>query len=341
MSFDVIKGTVVLWGLGSLLIFIAGLALGRWWARGRWWALGRLWARRRQPKVGNPSVNALQMIQQMSRLAAVMSGDFSQHQKLMRSVSEEVEKLGGTVDAEALREMLGRLNAANRNLNLKLSEMQRDLDAKAAEVKSLVCESRTDALTGLPNRRSFNESIQHRIGEIRRYGGELSFVILDVDHFKNFNDTYGHLLGDDVLREVADVLSRTVRDADIATRMGGEEFGVIMPSVGLHEAGQAAERLRQAIEQCSVQYEGQRLQVTASFGVTEVHPADHPEQVIDRADQALYAAKQAQRNAVWLWDEKRLRPLLEPPRSGLAVPAEMQEPCLSLRRRLIESIEGS
>jgi diguanylate cyclase len=233
---------------------------------------------------GDDSAPAREVLQHLSQLAAGMEGDYSNYQRLMRSVSAEVERMGETADTSALRQMLDELNVRNRDLKNKLSVMQAELDGKDQEVQTLVSESRTDALTGLPNRRCFNENIEQRTKELGRYGGELSFVILDVDHFKRFNDTYGHLLGDEVLRKVAQVMQATVRDSDIPVRLGGEEFAVLMPAVGLLEAGRGAERLRQAIEQCRVEYDGQSLQVTASFGVTQVAAGDHAETVVERAE---------------------------------------------------------
>jgi diguanylate cyclase len=339
--------------LGQGLFWGQGLFLGQGLADGNWspwiglavglcllgasFALG-LWLGRR-PAVGvDDSVQAREVLQHLSQLAAGMEGDYSNYQRLMHSVAAEVERMGETSDTSALRQMLDELNVRNRDLKTKLSVMQAELDGKAQEVQTLVSESRTDALTGLPNRRCFNENIEQRTKELGRYGGELSFVILDVDHFKKFNDTYGHLLGDEVLRKVAQVMQATVRDSDIPVRLGGEEFAVLMPAVGLLEAGRGAERLRQAIEQCRIEYEGKSLKVTASFGVTQVAAGDHAETVVERADQALYAAKEASRNAVWLWENNQCRPLIK---SKSGVPHGMKATAESLRESLLAAIDPS
>lgn len=297
-----------------------------------------LWLGRRPVVGGDDSVQAREVLQHLSQLAAGMEGDYSNYQRLMHSLSAEVERMGETADTSALRQMLDELNVRNRELKIKLSGMQAELDGKAQEVQTLVSESRTDALTGLPNRRCFNENIEQRTKELGRYGGELSFVILDIDHFKRFNDSYGHLLGDEVLRTVAEVMQATVRDSDIPFRLGGEEFAVLMPAVGLMEAGKGAERLRQAIEQCRVEHEGQSLRVTASFGVTQVAAGDHAETVVERADQAMYAAKEASRNAVWLWENNQYRPLIKTKNS---VPAGMKASADSLRESLLAAIDPS
>ena len=309
--------------LSGCLIFGAGVALGHWLSSGKGSGV-------------DESAQAREMMKHLSQLAMGLNGDCSNYQRLVSAVSDEVDRIGDTSDTTALRHMLDELNVANRDLRQKLGVMQSELDGKTLEVQTLASESRTDVLTGLPNRRCFNESIVHRISEIARYGGDLSFAILDVDHFKKFNDTYGHLVGDEVLKTVARAIQETVRESDVAVRLGGEEFGVLMPAVGLLEAGRAADRFRQAIERCSVPFEGQLLRVTASFGVTQVTAGDHPEHVVERADQALYAAKEGGRNAVWLWDDGQLRPLSKKP---TALPVAMKKSSDTLRESLLAALE--
>lgn len=307
----------------ACLIFGAGIAFGSWWSG------------RNKPGI-DESALARESMKHLAELTVGLKGDCSNYQRLVSAVSAEVDRIGDTSDTTALRQMLDELNVTNRDLRHKLGAMQSELDGKSQEVEALVSESRTDVLTGLPNRRCFNESILHRISELGRYGGELSFAILDVDHFKKFNDTYGHLLGDEVLKTVAKAMQETVRDSDIAVRLGGEEFGVLMPAAGLAEAARAADRLRQAIERCQVPFEGKMLRVTASFGVTQVDSMDHVEHVVERADQSLYAAKEGGRNAVWFWENGKPRALA--PKPG-TVPAVMKKSSDSLRESLLATIE--
>jgi diguanylate cyclase len=308
--------------VSGAFVFAAGAVFGYWWVR-------------RQPAI-DESAQAREMMKHLSQLAVDLNGDCSNYQRLVSAVSEEVDRMGESSDTSALRQMLDELNVANQDLRQKLGVMRSELDGKTQEVQTLVSESRTDVLTGLPNRRCFNENMQHRISELGRHGGELSFAILDVDFFKKFNDTYGHLLGDEVLRTVSKAMQETVRDSDVAVRLGGEEFGVLLPGVGLMEAGRAADRFRQAIERCGVPFEGKMLKVTASFGVTQVLATDHVEHVLERADQALYAAKDGGRNAVWLWDDGEFRPYLKKPGT---VPVAMKKSSDSLRESLLATIE--
>jgi diguanylate cyclase (GGDEF)-like protein len=151
----------------------------------------------------------------------------------------------------------------------------------------------TDDLTGLKNHRAFCEQAQGAFEVAGRYQSPLSLVILDIDHFKRFNDAHGHLVGDEVLKQVAEVLSRTIRGADFLARYGGEEFVVILPHTGRAEAVRSAERLRRAVET-----EGTRWgALTISAGVASLSPEmERVEELVQAADLALLRAKEAGRN---------------------------------------------
>jgi diguanylate cyclase (GGDEF)-like protein len=158
----------------------------------------------------------------------------------------------------------------------------------------------TDALTGLANRRTFDQKLLHHVGFYERYARPFAVLMLDVDSFKRFNDTYGHEAGDRVLKEVAAVLRSAVRDADLAARMGGEEFVVLLPEAGLRSAAEAAERIRRMVEVRAVPFEGRSLLVTVSIGVAAVPDCtDTAGSVLALADAALYRAKEAGRNRVY------------------------------------------
>ena len=119
---------------------------------------------------------------------------------------------------------------------------------------------------------------------------------MDIDHFKKFNDTYGHAAGDEVLKGVAGIMDNAMRDIDLVARYGGEEFAVVFPGTPVKAAGPAAERARKAIENHTFRHEGTELRVTASFGLAELRTGDTFEQTVKRADEALYASKEAGRN---------------------------------------------
>lgn len=156
----------------------------------------------------------------------------------------------------------------------------------------------TDPLTGLYNRNFLYEMLPLMIAEAHRYEKPLSLIILDVDHFKQFNDTWGHDVGDLVLKHVAKLLQNNIRSADIPCRYGGEEFVIVLPDTHLENAVRAAEKIRNVVEDTPLVLEDQPepLRVTLSLGVAELKKEDTLDTLIRRADQALYAAKRGGRN---------------------------------------------
>lgn len=176
------------------------------------------------------------------------------------------------------------------------------IDMKQHEIQ-LDAMARTDALTGLPNRREILERLQTEIERCARAHHPMAILMFDIDHFKQVNDLRGHAAGDSVLKAVADTAHASLRRIDSCGRVGGEEFLVLLPETSRAEAEAAAERLRAAIADRVIEYTGQPLRVTASFGVAN-RQADAPlldaGQLIQRADRALYAAKAAGRDCVVL-----------------------------------------
>jgi diguanylate cyclase (GGDEF)-like protein/PAS domain S-box-containing protein len=157
----------------------------------------------------------------------------------------------------------------------------------------------TDPLTELFNRRHFFETANIEFERHHRYGGALSVIMMDIDHFKNVNDRYGHAVGDMVIQDIAGQIKKSVRTVDIAARYGGEEFVILMPETGLDKARRVAERLRHNVNGLSFEQGGSNLQVTLSLGVAEVGLAVKSlDELLMYSDQALYAAKAAGRNRV-------------------------------------------
>jgi diguanylate cyclase (GGDEF)-like protein len=156
--------------------------------------------------------------------------------------------------------------------------------------------SRTDVLTGLPNRRALEEQLDQQAALAARHEREMSVLVVDVDHFKNVNDRVGHAGGDVVLRTVADRLCSVVRSGDVVGRWGGEEFLVLLPLTGTAGAAALAERVRGAMAADVVEAAGRRMFVTVSIGCST--GLGSPELLVARADAALYEAKAAGRNAV-------------------------------------------
>lgn len=153
-----------------------------------------------------------------------------------------------------------------------------------------------DNLTKLYNRAYFLDTLDNSLKDSQKYGSELSVILFDIDHFKSFNDTYGHLKGDEVLKIVSKTTSKNIRKQDIIARWGGEEFIVLLPNTNLSTAELVAENLRANVEKLSL--EGIENNITSSFGVAEYIQGDDRDSLVKRADDALYEAKDAGRNCV-------------------------------------------
>ena len=164
-----------------------------------------------------------------------------------------------------------------------------------------------DALTGLYNRWYVLEKIESEINRSLRHGSPMALLLLDLDHFKNVNDTYGHMAGDHVLQVVGRLLKESCRVYDVPGRYGGEEFCLLLPETTLRSTPTVAERIRRRLETTEMEVTGASVVVTASIGIAGIDnesadPVLSPGMLIDRADRALYFAKNQGRNRVAMWD---------------------------------------
>ena len=168
------------------------------------------------------------------------------------------------------------------------------------EVDELRHQVQTDALTGLYNFRFFSNILPLEMERSRRSSVPLSLIILDIDHFKQFNDTWGHELGNQALQHVSQLIKVAIRKLDFACRFGGEEFAVILPGTEIHQALNVAERLRFLIANSELKINRKNVQMTASLGVDEFKSTDNYtfQEFIERVDSRLYQAKAAGRNLV-------------------------------------------
>ena len=166
----------------------------------------------------------------------------------------------------------------------------------------------SDPLTGFRNRRWFDQTLPRIVQRHLRASEPLSIAMMDIDHFKRVNDSFGHAAGDAVLLQVGRLVRGSLRPSDFAARIGGEEFALILPQTSLPGAISAIERLREAIAAKAFEHDGRRLpQVTVSLGLVALEQGTTPEQLLARADVALYAAKQGGRNRTE-WPGQDARP---------------------------------
>ncbi|MBA3007656.1 MAG: GGDEF domain-containing protein [Proteobacteria bacterium] len=174
-----------------------------------------------------------------------------------------------------------------------------DVTEIAAYERKLVEKNMQDGLTGIYNRRFLDAKLQEEFSRHKRYNRPFSLIMCDIDLFKNVNDTYGHQCGDVVIKHIASLMGSMMRDTDFLARYGGEEFCCLLPEADFEVACSLAERLRQAIEQKEVTFDGQTLNITVSFGVAYMYDeVEHAEALLQMADDALYAAKKSGRNRV-------------------------------------------
>lgn len=215
-----------------------------------------------------------------------------------------VDEADGYMSAEIKEQLAQRLNeviARNNQLRQDLYVAKQRLNTQHAELDRARAESRIDHLTQLPNRRAFEEKATELQEQFERRQATYALAIFDVDFFKSFNDTHGHAAGDAMLRTIAKAAQATRRDDDFLARIGGEEFALLLQS-GPTECQFALERYRKAIETSKLRMDGRQLGITASFGLALIRPGESFADLLDRADAALYQAKESGKNQIWLHD---------------------------------------
>jgi diguanylate cyclase len=200
-----------------------------------------------------------------------------------------------------------RIAVQNQKVNERLEQSNReiaDLQVRLAEIQT---EAMSDALTGLQNRRAFDEQLRQSTAEAKSDGAPLSLVMFDIDHFKAFNDTHGHQLGDQVLRLVAGCLKDCTKGRDTPARYGGEEFAIILPGADVDGAIAVANQVRETVAGKRITRKSTKESlgtVTLSGGAAAYRPGEPLEDLIARADAALYAAKESGRNRVMAHSDK-------------------------------------
>ncbi|WP_110995024.1 GGDEF domain-containing protein [Pseudomonas sichuanensis] len=192
------------------------------------------------------------------------------------------------------QELAGRLHG----LAERVASMEQEAQGYREHLEEQRQKAMIDPLTGLPNRAAWSERVEQEVLDWHENGGHLAMAILDLDHFKRINDGYGHLAGDKVLKIVADQLRKRLRGRDFIARFGGEEFVLLLPQTSPPAAVQVAEALRAAIEACPFHFKGERVVITTSIGLSAFRPGERGDQVLKRADEALYRAKDKGRNRV-------------------------------------------
>jgi diguanylate cyclase len=225
-----------------------------------------------------------------------------------QDLTDAGRRLAIAVDRDTLRGIVEAVLSAtddvqreNTKLGRRLKQSHEQISELQEHLTTIRTQALTDPLTGLANRRHFDERLGEALIEAERGNQALSLLIADIDHFKAFNDAHGHLLGDQVLRLVASILIENTKEQDVVARYGGEEFAVILPNTSLREAMIVAQNLCNAVRSRQVvkRATGEHLgRITLSIGVAHRHPGETTQALIEVADTCLYAAKRTGRNRV-------------------------------------------
>ena len=225
-------------------------------------------------------------------------------QELKSEISKSIDDIGGGVDDFA--ERIDERHEATAERNLKLTQQLSQMEQETQELQVMLQENRAkllyDALTGVYSRMAYDERIQQELARWTRYETPFSYVILDIDHFKRINDTYGHNAGDKALKLVAQLMTTYVRQSDYVFRIGGEEFVLLLTSTAQDNAAKLVEKMRAGIAASSFHFKGEPVTLTLSAGITETRDGDDVESIYERADKALYKAKNSGRNCQFIAD---------------------------------------
>lgn len=206
-------------------------------------------------------------------------------------------------EASLLIDEIDRVISSNNTLKTELVKSRDELKAQQEKIENLQTAVRIDALTELANRASLKEHIDRQLSLYQRDEKEVfCLMMIDVDHFKNINDTHGHIAGDRILKGLSIKLKAYMRSSDFVARYGGEEFAVIILKADVSQAAVIADKLRSSIELSKFALDNIKLKVTISIGVTQVLKNDTMERLIERADEALYRAKNGGRNKVCIFE---------------------------------------
>jgi diguanylate cyclase (GGDEF)-like protein len=230
------------------------------------------------------------------QIQQIAKGDYEQKVSFSGDFSDAINSM---IRILQQKEDLDKINRENEIKLQKYADELADLNNKLTKL------SITDALTGALNRRQFDVQMEHELQRSQRFGKTFSLVMFDIDHFKQFNDHYGHQAGDQVLITLSQFVKNEIRQTDRLYRYGGEEFTIILPETDLRNASLLTEKLRKKIERTNVEYQGNNLpRITVSFGIASYsQQIQEPAHLIHAADKALYHAKNSGRNCVRLFKD--------------------------------------
>ncbi|MHB8900284.1 MAG: GGDEF domain-containing protein [Thermoguttaceae bacterium] len=282
----------------GLLQLLAGIVIG--------WSLAR--------RAGRDSSLAAasqlhRLAQDVHALIRDVHGQVDEHQTEIQRVHHQLQSDPDDPQspAAAILRSISHVILVNQRLQDQLVHSEQNLERKESEIKTHMMAARTDPLTGLPNRRALDDFLRQQKALFQRNATRYGLIQLDVDHFKQLNDRWGHPGGDEILKAVASTIRRAARQTDLVARSGGEEFTVVLPDASPDSVIAAAERIRGAVEATPIVVQQTPVPVTISLGAALILDGETDRSLVDRSDAALYASKQDGRNCSHWHDGLRCR----------------------------------
>ena len=303
-SADLFSMEVMVWILPLVLISIA---IG--WMMGRSYTLRNL-----NRKIRREREQALKALQTIVQGAEQLTSDVDSHNTELASVGQSVCDIKAGEEYQSIqKQLLGHIAEvieSNKRMEDDLVVTKYRLEKQAQELDRTRHEARTDTLSGVANRKAFDEALQFSISNLKRNGDPFALLLMDVDHFKRINDTHGHQAGDHVVMQLGTAFRTHVRPTDFVGRYGGDEFAILLLNVMPDMAGEVANRIRLSMQQTNFDFDGgaAKLAVTLSMGLACADSEDTAGTVFERADQALYKAKQSGRNQLAIWTPDTAEP---------------------------------
>lgn len=337
---------MVVLGLGVLQL-VAGIVIGRCWPAPNGNRRATLDANR---------LDAL--ADEMFGVVDHVAAGVDEHQAQIDAVNQKLAAAGsGAAAHAAATQSIVQILRVNEQLQQRLHDAETKLSKQTEELQAHIAAALTDSLTGLPNRRAFDQELRRQLVQWPRRKTPTYLVIVDADNFKRLNDQFGHLIGDQALKAMAEAMHETMKGKGLAARIGGEEFGVLLSGLDTEQLAAIAERLRLAVAAQRICSEISDLRVTISQGISIVQHGDDESRLFKRADDAMYASKRAGRNATHLHDgagclridqrrdssqkPRDPAPPVELPQAQSTDLAEMDAMFDDLRNRLAEVTESS
>jgi diguanylate cyclase len=273
---------------GTTLLAL-GIALGFWMGKKQTTSLD-------QPLVEQQIVAALR---NMATWTSDFAGDFTRYQSTMQSLTRDAADTKKVRTKEEVQSILDKIVQANGQLQSRLDSAEEKLESQTKQLAGYLTEARTDGLTGLSNRKAFDQKMDECYAKWLQTKQPFTLALVDIDHFKKINDTYGHPAGDAVLREMSKQLKEISNETILVARYGGEEFGLIFDGDITH-AATVMEKLRIAVAGKTIEAEGHTIKISISSGVARIMKEERIGRLVRRSDEALYSAKTGGRNRVFV-----------------------------------------